>query len=202
VTVAEIQISRKIVLGIVVMLSALMFAFGDASQANGTPVHDALQWLGLVAIIICIFGRTWTSLYIAGRKRKRLVIDGPYSITRNPLYFFSTLGAAGAGAQLGSVTMVVVIGLLVWFVFYLEILHEERELTAGYGQEYEAYKSLVPQFLPNPRLWREPPTLTIQLATVRVTFIDSLLFLLSAPLADVLEQLRRIGVLPVLFQLP
>lgn len=155
VTLADIQISRKIFLVIVFMLCGLMFAMADASHANGTPAHETLQWTGLVAIIICIFGRTWTSLYIAGRKKNKLVMDGPYSITRNPLYFFSTLGAAGAAAQLGSVTTVIIIGLLVWMIFYLEIRHEEHELAADYGQEYKAYKSSVPQFIPKLRLWRD-----------------------------------------------
>jgi len=100
------------------------------------------------------------------------------------------------------VTTVVIIGLLVWMIFYLEIRHEERELAVAYGQEYKAYKSSVPQFIPKLRLWRDSPTLTVQLATVRITFLDSLLFLLAAPLADGLEMLRRADLLPVLFVLP
>ena len=72
-----------------------------------------IEWFGIFAIILCIFGRTWTSLYIGGRKNRALLTKGPYSVVRNPLYVFSILGAAGAGAQLGSVISSVIIGLLV-----------------------------------------------------------------------------------------
>src|SRR5262245_19928698 len=65
VTLADIQISRKIFLVVVFILCVLTFATVDARHANGTPVHETLQWVGLVAIIICIFGRTWASLYVA-----------------------------------------------------------------------------------------------------------------------------------------
>ncbi len=77
--------------------------------------------------MVCILGRTWTSLYIAGRKIEQFVTEGPYSVTRNPLYFFSILGGAGrggAGAQLGSIVSGLVFGVLAWMVFYVVVLQE------------------------------------------------------------------------------
>jgi protein-S-isoprenylcysteine O-methyltransferase Ste14 len=201
-TIAEVQITRKTILGIVVMSSIAIFALTDASRANGTAAHEMIQWSGVVAIIICILGRTWTSLYIAGRKNREFVTDGPFSVVRNPLYFFSILGAAGAGAQLGSVVSGFITGLLAWTVLYIEVLHEEREMAARYGTEYLTYKASVPRFLPNPHLWRDVPSLTIMPPKVLITFADSALFLLSVPVAEGFKQLQSVGLLPVLIRLP
>ena len=103
--------TREIGLGIVLLLGILMFATTGSTGTNGT--HEMIEWFGIFAILLCIFGRTWTSLYIGGRKNRALLTKGPYSVVRNPLYVFSILGAAGAGAQLGSVISSVIIGLLV-----------------------------------------------------------------------------------------
>ena len=120
--------TREIGLGIVLLLGILMFATTGSTGTNGT--HEMIEWFGIFAILLCIFGRTWTSLYIGGRKNRALLTKGPYSVVRNPLYVFSILGAAGAGAQLGSVISGVIIGLLVWMVFYIEVLREERNMAA------------------------------------------------------------------------
>ena len=60
----------------------------------------------------------------------------------------------------------------------------------------------VPRFLPNPRLWRDAPTLTIMPPKMLRTFADAMVFLLTVPLAEAFEQLQNIGVLPVLLRLP
>jgi len=143
--------TREIGLGIVLLLGILMFATTGSTGTNGT--HEMIEWFGIFAILLCIFGRTWTSLYIGGRKNRALLTKGPYSVVRNPLYVFSILGAAGAGAQLGSVISSVIIGLLVWMVFYIEVLREERNMAARHGANYA--KTSVPRFLPNPFLWRD-----------------------------------------------
>ena len=67
--------------------------------------HFAVLGLGLAAIIVAIVGRAWCSLYIGGRKNAQVMQDGPYSICRHPLYFFSTIGATGFGLLLDSLLL-------------------------------------------------------------------------------------------------
>jgi protein-S-isoprenylcysteine O-methyltransferase Ste14 len=201
-TIADVQTIRKLVLSVAFLIGVLMFALTNSRLDAGNSAHEMIEWAGVVAIVVCILGRTWASLYIAGRKIEQFVTDGPYSVMRNPLYFFSIIGTAGAGAQLGSVVAGAVFGTLAWAVFYVVTLQEERLMAERHDGAFAKYMASVPRFLPNPRLWRDQPTLTIMPPKILRTFADAMLFLLSVPLAEGFEQLQNIGVLPVLFRLP
>ena len=48
-----------------------------------------LSIIGFTLVIIGGFGRLWASLYVEGFKTKTLIKEGPYSMVRNPLYFFN-----------------------------------------------------------------------------------------------------------------
>ena len=75
-------------------------------------------------------------------------------------------------------------------------------MAERYGAAFARYMAKVPRFLPNPRLWRDVPTLTIMPPKVLRTFADAMVFLLSVPIAEMFEQLQNMGVLPVLLRLP
>lgn len=201
-TITEVQTARKWVLGIAVWVSVLVFAVTNSPSHRAIAIDRLIEWGGTFAIFMCIAGRTWCSLYIGGRKIEQLVRAGPYSVVRNPLYIFSILGAAGAGAQNGSLVVALVFGLLAWLVFFVVTLQEERILADRYGNAFVAYKAAVPRFLPKPSLWHDLPTLTIMPQRVLRTFGDAMFFLLAIPMADALEHLQNIGVLPILFRLP
>jgi protein-S-isoprenylcysteine O-methyltransferase Ste14 len=179
-----------------------VFAVTRSRYPSGGTIHEMIEWVGIVLIVICILGRTWASLYIGGRKIDELVTTGPYSMTRNPLYFFSFLGAAGAGAQIGSVVIALICGALAHLVFHIVVLQEEKLLLGRYGEPYRAFMAKVPRFLPKPSLWRDEPTLTIRPPRVLMTFADALVFLLAVPMAEGFEYLQEIGVIPVLLILP
>jgi protein-S-isoprenylcysteine O-methyltransferase Ste14 len=201
-TIADVQIVRKLVLSVAILIGVMMFAVTNSRYPVGATTHEVIEWIGIVAIVICILGRTWCSLYIGGRKIVQLVTDGPYSVSRNPLYFFSILGAGGAGAQLGSVVAGVLAGTLAWMVFHVVVLQEEAVLTERHGAAYSSYMATVPRFLPNPRLWHDVPTLTVMPPKVLGTFADAMVFLLSVPIAEAFEVLQNLGFLPVLLRLP
>jgi protein-S-isoprenylcysteine O-methyltransferase Ste14 len=200
--IAEVQNVRKLVLGVAIAIGTFMFAVTNTRYSSSGNVHEHVEWLGIVAIVVCILGRTWCSLYIGGRKIVQFVSDGPYSVSRNPLYFFSILGAAGVGAQHGSLVAGLVFATLAWIVFYAVVLQEEKLLAERYGAAFARYKARVPRFLPNPHLWHDQPTLTIMPPKVLRTFADAMVFLLAVPVAEVFEQMQNMGLLPVLLRLP
>lgn len=197
-----VQTIRKIVLYVVVAIGGFVFAVTTSTYPSGKTIHEMVEWLGIVLIVACILGRTWSSLYIGGRKIEEFVRTGPYSVMRNPLYFFSFLGAAGVGMQVGSVTLGLICAALAWLVFYGVVLQEEQVLADRYGQTYRDYLARVPRFVPKPSLWHDEPTLTIRPPRVLMTFADALVFLLAVPLAELFEHLQETGVIPVLLRLP
>jgi protein-S-isoprenylcysteine O-methyltransferase Ste14 len=200
--ISRVQTIRKIVLLVAIAVAVFIFAVTDTIYPGGHTVHEMVEWLGLLLIVICILGRTWSSLYIAGRKGRELVTNGPYSTCRNPLYFFSIVGAAGMGAQSGSIVIGAICGAIAALVFYLVVTQEERLLVAVHGKPYRAYLANVPRFIPNPGLWHDDKTLTIEPPRVLMTFADALVFLLAVPVAEGFEYLREIGTIPTLLVLP
>ncbi|RKE68397.1 methyltransferase family protein [Pseudorhodoplanes sinuspersici] len=200
--ISGVESVRKMILLIAVFAGAVILAVSESAYPSDSAAHDAFGWLGLSLIIACILGRTWSSLYVAGRKTVELVTDGPYSIMRNPLYFFSILGTAGIGA-LGRSIMLTLVGACVGsLVFWMVTQQEERRLLERHGQPYAEYLRLVPRFLPNLRLWRDTETLTIRQSRVLMTFADALLFLMAVPLIAACRSLQLEGLLPVLVSLP
>lgn len=147
-------------------------------------------------------GRAWCSLYIGGRKKTEIVDRGPYSISRNPLYVFSFIGAFGMGAQTGSVTMAVLFTVIAFAVFYATIRSEEDWLATMFGAPYAAYVARTPRFGPDFRKWRDQETLEVRPVFFLTTLRDGLAFLLVIPLFEALEHAQHVGWVQVMFTLP
>jgi protein-S-isoprenylcysteine O-methyltransferase Ste14 len=196
------QTVRKAVL-LAAVLMGIAFLFVGGSRWGGSSwTHEAIEWAGIALIVLCILGRTWSALYIGGNKNRTLVTDGPYSISRNPLYVFSIIGATGVGAQVGSVAVALACGFVAWLVFLATIMREEAALLANFGQEYQSYRARVPRFLPQPFLWHDVAVIPVRPMIVITTFTDALVFLVAIPVAEGIEYLHEAGYLAVLLSLP
>ena len=127
---------RRLTLAALLALVFAVLLFGQSMFPPETAVHEAVEMIGIVLIVIGIAGRLWSTLYIGGRKSATVVSDGPYSITRNPLYVFSSIAAIGVGAQMGSITAAVGFGVACAAAFHFVILREEKYLSANLGADY------------------------------------------------------------------
>jgi protein-S-isoprenylcysteine O-methyltransferase Ste14 len=201
VSLSAVQAARKVALAGVLLVGLAGFAVVQG-KGLGDNVHELVEKVGLALLVVCILGRVWCSLYIGGRKVRDLIDNGPYSIVRNPLYVFSFIGAAGIGAQTGSIVVALVCTIVCYVVFAILVRTEEAALVKVHGDTYAAYLRSTPRFLPNPRLWWDRETLTVQPVRVMRTFADGLVFLLAIPVAEGLEYLQSIHILPVLANLP
>jgi protein-S-isoprenylcysteine O-methyltransferase Ste14 len=164
-------------------------------------VELALNLTGLVLIALAVLGRIWSSLYISGYKNKSLVTLGPYSVVRNPLYFFSFLGAVGIAAASGMFTFVLAGGMLFACYYYWVIRAEEWKLRQFHGADYEAYYRRVPRFIPRFSLLNEPEYYQFNSRLFRRAVFNGTLFLWAYFLLKVAGYLHASGWFPVLLRL-
>ncbi len=198
--IGSVQKVRRFVLLLAVASIGALFVFG-APRWSATG-ETAIEWAGRALIVICIVGRTWCSMYIGGRKTSLLVTTGPYSVSRNPLYVFSMIGAVGVGAQIGAVSVAVLAGIFAWIVHTLVVIQEERLLLAAHEDDFLDYAARVPRFLPRMSGWKNVELNDVRPRAVMTTFLDACILLAAIPLAEICEHFQRTGVIPVLLRLP
>ena len=81
--------------------------------------------LGFVLVVFGSFGRIWASLYIEGNKTKNLVTSGPFSMVRNPLYFFSLIMLLGFSLALKAIYLPLAL-LLIFVIFHIPTIANEE----------------------------------------------------------------------------
>ena len=102
-----------------------------------------------IGAAIGVFG-LWLRAYAAGflKKQEVLTTTGPYAFTRNPLYFGSSILAAGAAWAMHSWISAAALGVYFAVVYYVVMRREEGELRGHFGDDFERYAKRVPLFFP------------------------------------------------------
>ncbi|MBV6305149.1 isoprenylcysteine carboxylmethyltransferase family protein [Candidimonas humi] len=199
---STVQVQRRTTLGIYgVFLVCLVPFIGSAAAPESWP-HESVEWVGLALIAVALLGRCWCILYLGGRKGAELMDQGPYSISRNPLYWFSMIAVTGIGAQSGSLLLGPIMALFVYAVFKNVIEEEERLLRKVFGPKFDAYCARVPRFGPRFAGWRSDEHLTVSMSGLWNTLRDALPYFLAIPLFELIEWAQVSGWLPVLIRLP
>jgi protein-S-isoprenylcysteine O-methyltransferase Ste14 len=189
----RIPLSRLFAVATVAVFVALPTPW-PAFGTTAAPILDkAASLLGFAMVTAATLGRLWSLAFISGHKNTSLVQDGPYACTRNPLYFFSAIGALGLGVTSRNAA---VLGLaaLFFLVYYPAVVrHEEDVLSRLHGDAFTDYKRRVPRFLPRLSLYREPDEYTVRMPVYRRTFLDALAFLWGYLGVELLVWLRATG---------
>lgn len=175
------------------------FLFNHPGWSANTML--ALQLAGLGTIICSIVGRLWCAVYIGSRKNLELVLTGPYSISRNPLYLFSTMGSVGVGLFCGSIAAALALGIVMSFVFVLTARREAAFLRFKFGAVYDHYEKSTPLLLPNPVLYRRGEDTIFSPRALEATFLDSISFFAIVPVAAVVACLQAAKLVPVLLHI-
>src|SRR5689334_20107188 len=114
---------------------AAAFAWWAAPTAQSVAAGAAISIPGLLL-------RGWAAGHLA--KNQRLATDGPYALTRNPLYLGTALVAAGlvvASRQTGLAVLFTAAFALV----YLPAIELEEQHLRSLFPEYEEYARRVPR---------------------------------------------------------
>lgn len=183
------------------LLGGLVLISESHWDVNGALVGELLLLVGLALLGVATVGRLWCSLYISGYKKSTLITLGPYSICRNPLYFFSFLGGIGVGFCSETVTMALLIaaGFLLYYPFVIRA--EERTLRRRHGDVFDEYVAKTPRFWPSLGLLQEPEEYTVKPKVFRGAVFDAMVFVWIAGMLELVEALHAQHVIRPLLQL-
>lgn len=111
--------------GLSKVVGVLVFVVVALTQSRWELQHENvatfLYSAGLALAAVGAAGRIWCSFFISGRKDGQLVTEGPYSISRNPLYVFSGIGLVGVGLSTETLTYPLLF-LLIFGLYYPGIM--------------------------------------------------------------------------------
>jgi protein-S-isoprenylcysteine O-methyltransferase Ste14 len=197
----SLLVRKRIFLQLVFVLALLfLLLISSSATAERWPLVGAmLFFMGVVLAAVGSMGRLWCSVYIAGYKMNVLVMQGPYSMSRNPLYFFSLIGATGVA--LGTKTIMVPVLVLFAFAAYYPfvIKSEEAALLKRHGKTFAVYLQVVPRFFPKWSGLFEPNYYIIMPKVVKRHMIFALWFIWPLGFLQLIEMLHRLRMLPTFF---
>ena len=147
------------------LLPAAFPALLESGYVEHVVGHDLKDHWEVICVAIAFVGLCVRAMTIgaaapgtsgrntSGQKADSLNTTGIYSIVRNPLYLGNYVMLIGLVLMIGSWWFVFLVSAL--FVIYYEriIYAEEAYLEAKFGDEYRAWASRTPVFVPNPRRW-------------------------------------------------
>jgi protein-S-isoprenylcysteine O-methyltransferase Ste14 len=129
---------------------------GETNVWWGSAVGVVLIAVGLVFVVwtIRLFSTLGDGTLAPWDPTANLVVRGPYLHVRNPMISGVAFVLAGEAVAFGSMA------LLVWFAAFVAVnavyipLVEEPGLRSRFGEDYEAYRTNVPRWLPRLRPWK------------------------------------------------
>lgn len=152
--------------------------------------HEAIEVVGILLLLTGVLGRFWSILYVGSKKATEIVTDGPYSLTRNPLYLCSTIATFGIGLMFGAVFYALVLAGTIGTILYLTARREEAFLREHFGAPYAAYAREVPFFLPRLTGYRSARRVTFDVPSLTRNLRDALVFLAFIPLVELFDWLK------------
>jgi protein-S-isoprenylcysteine O-methyltransferase Ste14 len=166
---------------------------------NYENITTILFFIGVILLGVAALGRLWCSLYIAGYKTHHLIMEGPYSACRNPLYFFSAIGLMGVGFATETFSFPIAFIIIFSLYYPFVIRSEENRLQQVHGDSFYEYKKKVPSFIPRFKAFSEPENYSVKPVLFRKHVFDAVWFIWIIGIIEILEELKDIGFLPSLW---
>ena len=193
---AKSSVERKRTLVTWLLASAWLAAL-VATQPEGfeTLAYSFIEFLGFFLVFAAVLGRLWCTLYIGGRKDLNLCQSGPYSLSRNPLYFFSFLGLLGVCLAAQNIALMIV-SVIAFLLYYRSvIINEERRLFSLFKNDYVRYSAKVPRFFPRLVLPESEDTVLVHSRAFVRSLTEVAWFLVAIIGIEVIEELRQAAVI-------
>jgi protein-S-isoprenylcysteine O-methyltransferase Ste14 len=145
------QLISPVLASICLALMLLLHWFYPIGQWLYFPLNLAGLLPGGMGLATCFtahrqFKKVGTTLYPFSQPGK-LVTDGPFRYTRNPMYLGLTLFLGGIWLLLGSFSPGVFVVAFLMVADHWYIAYEEEQLLATFGAAYAAYQARTPRWI-------------------------------------------------------
>lgn len=156
--------------GILILVAFVLFILFIRLTIPSWQNEPLEEFFDVLGILLVLFGFL---LRITARGYKeemsqggnRLVIDGPYLLIRNPMYFGTLMIGTGLVLVLFRLWTLPVF-LIVYLAIYIpQITKEEKVLSARFGEEYKAYCRIASKYFINPFKVFNPSIVRLKLKT-------------------------------------
>ena len=108
----------------------------------------ALLAVGAALAVTClVMFRKARTTTIPGQESSRLVTNGPYRFSRNPMYVSLTVVYLGEAAVLGQLWPLLPLLMTLAYLNWVVIPYEEERLQQSFGATYAAYRARVRRWL-------------------------------------------------------
>ncbi|MBM4271248.1 MAG: isoprenylcysteine carboxylmethyltransferase family protein [Deltaproteobacteria bacterium] len=166
---------------------------------EGTGVDLVIFLIGCILVGVGTLGRLWCVLYIAGYKDNTLITEGPYSLCRHPLYFFSFLGAIGVGFASETLLIPSILAVAFWIYYPHVIRDEESRMVQLHADKYQKYKESTPTFFPSFNNFKEPEQYVANPQIFRKNLFDACWFVWLVGVLELVEGLQEYHIIPTYF---
>ncbi len=151
-----------------------MVAFSTPRLQIGSWGSLGFEAVGWLLFLLGALTRWWATLFIGGKKGNELISAGPYSMTRNPLYFGTFLMLMSIPTFIQSVTLALTCAVVSIFYLAVTVPREERRLLKSYGEAFADYRKRVPRFFPRFSLYQPCESINIHTVGLRAELLRSL----------------------------
>ena len=103
--------------------------------------------IGFFFMMFGTFFRAWASGYI--NKNMELATDGPYSMTRNPLYFGNFILGVGIAIASNSLYGYIIFAIYYFVFFPALIIIEKNRMKKLFGEKYDKWAKHLNSFFPS-----------------------------------------------------
>ena len=129
-------------------------AFGwPAVSAQQFFFSETISWVGVLFCLAGLLVLLWSLISfrrsfrvgIDADRPDRLITDGVFAISRNPIYVAFAMILIGQFIIFPNWILLIYVGAATW-LFHRQVLREEEYLASHYGRSYEDYRNRVGRY--------------------------------------------------------
>ena len=145
------QLISPVLTAICLVTMFLMSRLCPILQILRFPFNLGGMLIGGSGLAVCYaahhqFKHVGTTLYPFSKPEK-LVTDGLFRFSRNPMYLGLTIFLAGAWLLLGCLSPLAIVAAFLLIADRWYVVREEKRLTAVFGNAYTTYRARTPRWL-------------------------------------------------------